>query len=166
MYTNSQRRADERTKKLRNQAGNWLRELRQARGLSQFQLAQKVGVRYYATISQLEHGRGRVPPDRYLVWADALGVNAREFVRGLMSYYDPVTYEIVFGHNVPQAVAPRKRSARRTDGAQSPDGHSETARLSSPPAIGTALKAAITPALTAAGSHWPLLLRGCARDRP
>ena len=28
-----------------------------------------------------------------------MGVEPREFVRGLMSYYDPVTYDIVFGRD-------------------------------------------------------------------
>src|SRR5262245_23307521 len=86
MYTHPQRR-----KKLRSKAGSWLRELREKRGLSQRELAQKVGAEYYTFISQLEHGRGRIPPDRYLVWADALGVNPPEFIRGLMSYYGPMT---------------------------------------------------------------------------
>jgi len=97
MYTHPQRRSAKLTQKLRQEAGRWLRELREKRGLSQRDLAQKVGAEYYTFISQLEHGRGRIPPDRYLVWARALGVEPREFVQGLMSYYDPVTYDIVFG---------------------------------------------------------------------
>jgi len=97
MYTHPQRRSSKLTQKLRSKAGSWLRELREKRGLSQRDLAQMVGAEYYTFISQLEHGRGRIPPDRYLVWADALGVNPREFVRGLMSYYDPMTYGIIFG---------------------------------------------------------------------
>ena len=97
MYTHPQRRSAKLTQKLRQEAGRWLRELREQRGLSQRDLAQKVGAEYYTFISQLEHGRGRIPPDRYLVWARALAVEPREFVQGLMSYYDPVTYDIVFG---------------------------------------------------------------------
>ena len=96
MYTHPQRRSSELTQKLRNQAGVWLRELRERRGLSQRELADRVGAEYYTFISQLETGRGRIPPDRYLVWAHALGIDKREFVRTLMSYYDPVTYGILF----------------------------------------------------------------------
>jgi transcriptional regulator with XRE-family HTH domain len=96
MYSHPQRRSSELTQKLRNQAGNWLRELREKRGLSQRELAARVGAEYYTFISQLETGRGRIPPDRYLVWAHALGIDKREFVRTLMSYYDPVTYNILF----------------------------------------------------------------------
>jgi transcriptional regulator with XRE-family HTH domain len=97
MYTHPQRRSARLTQQLRRTAGLWLRELREQRGLSQRELAGKVGARYYTFISQLEHGRGRIPPDRYLVWARALGVAPRAFVQTLMSYYDPVTYDIVFG---------------------------------------------------------------------
>src|SRR5215813_11900432 len=97
MYTHPQRRSSELTQKLRTQAGIWLRELREKRGLSQRELADKVGAEYYTLISQLEHGRGRIPPDRYLVWAHALGLEPREFVLRLLPYYDPVTYNIIFG---------------------------------------------------------------------
>jgi transcriptional regulator with XRE-family HTH domain len=98
MYTHPQRRSAKLTQKLRGQGGRYLRELREKRGLSQRELAQKVGAEYYTFISQLEHGKGRIPPDRYLVWATALGVEPREFVRELMSYYDPVTHDIMFRH--------------------------------------------------------------------
>ena len=68
---------------LRKEAGRWLRELREKRGLSQRELADKVGADIYTLISQLEHGRGRIPPDRYLVWADALEIETAELVRRL-----------------------------------------------------------------------------------
>lgn len=113
MYTHPQRRTAKLTQKLRDQAGRWLRELREKRGLSQRGLAQKVGAEYYTFISQLEHGRGRIPPDRYLLWADALGVEPREFVRGLMAYYDPVTYNIIFGRGQIK-VSASKNSANST----------------------------------------------------
>jgi transcriptional regulator with XRE-family HTH domain len=116
MYTHPQRRTAKLTQKLRDQAGRWLRELREKRGLSQRDLAQKVGAEYYTFISQLEHGRGRIPPDRYLLWAEALGVEPREFVRELMAYYDPVTYGIIFGRG-PQVKAP----AGRNSSAQPPN---------------------------------------------
>jgi transcriptional regulator with XRE-family HTH domain len=97
VYTHPQRQSGKLTQKLRKGAGRWLRELREKRGLSQHELAQRVGAELYSFISQIEHGRGRIPPDRYLVWAATLGVEPREFVRGLMSYYDPLTYNIMFG---------------------------------------------------------------------
>ncbi len=109
MYSNPQRRSDKLTQKLRTEAGLWLRELREKSGLTQREMAQRVGAEYYTFISQLENGRGRIPPDRYLVWAEALGVQPREFVRGLMSYYDPVTYQIIFG------AEPRGRSRKASN---------------------------------------------------
>jgi DNA-binding XRE family transcriptional regulator len=87
MYASPQRRSHNLTRKLRKQAGYWLRELRENRGLSQRELAQKVGVEYYTLISQLEHGYGRIPPNRYLAWANALAVEPQVFVRGLMTFY-------------------------------------------------------------------------------
>lgn len=97
MYLHQQRRQDVETQELRRSAGRWLRVLREERGLSQRELAEQVGAEYYSFISQLETGRGRIPPDRYRVWAEALGVPASEFVRTLMQYYDPVTHSILFG---------------------------------------------------------------------
>ena len=84
------------TQAYRNKAGSWLRELRKKRGLSQRELAACVD-EYYTFISLLENGRSRVPPDRYLDWAAALKIEPEEFVRKLISYYDPVTYGILFG---------------------------------------------------------------------
>ena len=92
-----QKTPEVRTLNLRQEAGCWLKRLRLARGLSQRDLAKKVGIEYYTFISQLETGRGRIPPDRYLLWADALGVTPRGFVAELMRYYDPVTFEVLFG---------------------------------------------------------------------
>jgi transcriptional regulator with XRE-family HTH domain len=68
---------------LRKEAGRWLRNLREKRGLSQRELARKVGAEVYTLISQLEHGRGRIPPDRYLVWAEALEIDLDELIRRL-----------------------------------------------------------------------------------
>jgi transcriptional regulator with XRE-family HTH domain len=97
MYGSVQKRSDTDVQELRRAGGQWLRELREQRGLSQRQLAKLVGAEYYTFISQLETGRGRVPPDRYRIWAAALGVDAAVFVRELLRFYDPVTFEILFG---------------------------------------------------------------------
>jgi ribosome-binding protein aMBF1 (putative translation factor) len=96
VYTHAQRRADPDVQGLRKAAGAWLRSLREQKGLSQRDLAGQVGADYYTFISQLETGRGRVPHDRYEDWARALDINPRYFVKELMSYYDPITYRILF----------------------------------------------------------------------
>ena len=61
--------------------------------MSQRELAQKVGAEHYTLISQLEHGYGRIPPNRYL--ANALAVEPQVFVRGLMTYYDSQERDIL-----------------------------------------------------------------------
>jgi transcriptional regulator with XRE-family HTH domain len=96
MYSNPQKLSQSGVLELRQQAGRWLKELREARGLSQRAMAARVGAEYYTFISQLEAGRGRIPPDRYKAWAEALGVEPKTFVQTLLRYYDPVTYAIVF----------------------------------------------------------------------
>jgi transcriptional regulator with XRE-family HTH domain len=99
MYSSQQKISSTEVVELRKEAGLWLKELREKRGLSQRQMAEKVGGNYYTFISQLESGRGRIPPDRYLVWAEVLGIGPEIFVRHLLRYYDPVTYSILFGQN-------------------------------------------------------------------
>lgn len=96
MYGNPQRRTAADVQTLRREGGQWLRTQREGAGLSQRQLAARVGADYYTFISQLETGRGRLPPDRYREWAEALGIDPREFVTELMRYYDPITHEILF----------------------------------------------------------------------
>jgi|SRR5262245_51527223 len=94
-HAHRQRRSAQRTQDLRSQAGRWLRDLREQRGLSQRNLAKKLDA-HYTLVSLVENGRCRIPPGSYLAWADALGVDPREFVQGLLPYYEPVTYRILF----------------------------------------------------------------------
>lgn len=82
---------------LRREMGTWLKSLREAQGLSQRELANILSLDYYTFISQLENGRGKIPSSRYVEWAQALGQEPRAFVITLLSYYDPDTYDILFG---------------------------------------------------------------------
>lgn len=100
MYGNPQRLGAPETHELRREGGKWLKQLREDAGLSQRRLADLVGAEYYTFISQLESGRGRIPPDRYLLWARSLKQDPREFVRELLRYYDPVTHTILFGDSI------------------------------------------------------------------
>ncbi|WP_336488999.1 helix-turn-helix domain-containing protein [Methylobacterium nigriterrae] len=106
MYAHQTKLASDEVQELRREGGRYLRELREARGLSQRQLAALIGAEFYTFVSQIETGRGRIPPDRYRTWAEALGVEPRAFVQALMRYYDPVTHEILF-EDVPRADARR-----------------------------------------------------------
>ena len=98
MHGNPQRAATFRAHELRREGGKWLKEKREQANLSQRQLAAKVGAEYYTLISQLETGRGRVASDQYLVWSEVLGVLREEFVRAMLRFYDPVTYDILFSN--------------------------------------------------------------------
>ena len=91
-------RAEDRntTNDLRKSAGSWLRARRCDLGLSQRELAHRVGMEYYTFISQIEAGRGRVPADRFREWAAALEIDSKEFAINLMKYYDPHTFELIF----------------------------------------------------------------------
>ena len=82
---------------LRSQAGVWLRENRERAGLSQRELSVRVGVLYYTFISQIESGRGRIPPERYEAWASALNIDAREFAMTMLKFYEMNTYRLIFG---------------------------------------------------------------------
>ena len=87
---------DRKVALLRKQGRQWLKTLRMHAGFAQQQLANVLGLEYYTFISQLETGRGRIPPDRYKIWAKSLRMPAREFVHKIMRFYDPITYRILF----------------------------------------------------------------------
>jgi transcriptional regulator with XRE-family HTH domain len=91
-----QARAAPATKELRKQAGSWLQEMRKAAGLSQVDLAARLGLRYYTFVSQVENGFGRVPTESMERWALALGIAPAEFARRLLVYYDPELYRLLF----------------------------------------------------------------------
>jgi len=96
VYTHPQHKRGSRAAQLRKEGGAWLRQLRELRGLSQRQMAGALDIEYYTFISQIEAGRGRVPPERYEDWARVLGVSPGHFVKQLISYYDPITYRLLF----------------------------------------------------------------------
>lgn len=85
-----------RTKERRKQAGTRLKELRARAGLSQIELAQILGLKYYTFISQVENGFGRVPTESLEAWARALGVDPSAFARELLAYYEPELYRLLF----------------------------------------------------------------------
>jgi len=101
MYSAHQKHNDPSTLVLRQEAGRWLKSRREAAGLSQRELATRVGVDYYTFVSQLETGRGRVPPDKYQLWAEALKMDVRDFVLALFPFYDPLTAAILFPDSLP-----------------------------------------------------------------
>lgn len=98
---------------LRREAGLWLKELREKRGISQREMAEMVGVLYYTYISQIETGRGKVPVDSYETWANVLGVPTRDFVRQILRYYDPVTHRHLFGKETRDTAEPHLQFVKK-----------------------------------------------------
>ena len=84
------------TKSRRREAGAWLKALRQRAGLSQIQLAERLGYKYYTFIAQVENGHGRVPTDGMEAWSLALGEPPATFARRLLSFYDPELHRLLF----------------------------------------------------------------------
>jgi transcriptional regulator with XRE-family HTH domain len=82
---------------LRKKAGTWLRSMRCELGLSQRELARRVNMDFYTFISQIESGRGRIPADRLRDWSEALEVDPKEFAINLMQYYDPHSFDMIYG---------------------------------------------------------------------
>jgi len=84
---------------LRREAGRWLREKRDEARLTQRQLADGIGIDYYTFISQIEAGRGRVPPERYQIYAEVLKVDPREFATTMLKYNEPYIFSLIFGED-------------------------------------------------------------------
>jgi transcriptional regulator with XRE-family HTH domain len=96
------------TKVLRQQAGRWLKQAREAAGLTQAELAERVGLRYYTFVSQVESGLGRLPIETQGAWAEVLGLEPGEFARTLLRYYEPELYRLLF-----ESQAGRGRTAQQ-----------------------------------------------------
>jgi transcriptional regulator with XRE-family HTH domain len=81
---------------LRKRAGAWLQEQRKKAGLSQIQLAEQLGLKYYTFISQIENGFSRVPSESMEGWARALGILPADFARQLVAFYEPELHKLLF----------------------------------------------------------------------
>ncbi|WP_421738587.1 helix-turn-helix domain-containing protein [Caulobacter sp.] len=84
------------TKDLRREAGRWLKAAREAAGLTQAELADRIGLRYYTFVSQVENGVGRVPIETQAAWAEAVGVEPGQFARVLLRHYEPELHRLLF----------------------------------------------------------------------
>ena len=96
----------EHTKALRREAGRWLKAKREAAGLTQAELAEKVALRYYTFVSQVESGVGRVPIESQGAWAVALGLDPAEFARTLLRFYDPEQHLLLVSGEAPERTRP------------------------------------------------------------
>mgnify|MGYP005666767363 CR=1 FL=1 len=94
--------------KLRKQGGKYLKNLRASAGLTQRELAEATGFKYYTFISQIENGSGRIPPNQYEAYAKAVDADLAEFVKDMLKFYDPYTYKGLFG-----PASKKKKAAKR-----------------------------------------------------
>ena len=84
-------------RQMRKQAGDWLKQCRADAGLSQADLAARLGLKYYTFISQVENGFSRVPTEIMGAWASELGLEQAAFARHLLLYYEPELHRLLFG---------------------------------------------------------------------
>lgn len=80
----------------RAEVGRWLKARREEAGLTQKDLAEKVGSVYNTFVSQIELGVGRIPPERYLEWCVALDVEPKIFALQMIKANEPEAYRMLF----------------------------------------------------------------------
>ena len=81
----------------RQAQGDYVRSLREARGLTQSDLLDALGIKNRQLISSIENARVNVPPDWAVTLANLLGVPAKEFAMTLLRYQNPFLYAAIFG---------------------------------------------------------------------
>ena len=96
MYVHPQHGRGAEVRNLRKAGGAWLKQCRLKKGLTQLQVAEATSLENYTMVSMIESGRRRIPPESYELWAAVLDLKPRDFVRNIMQYYDPITYNILF----------------------------------------------------------------------
>jgi len=92
-----ERSAASEARQLRKQAGDWLKQRRADAGLSQVDLAARLGLKYYTFISQVGNGFSRVPTETMEAWATELGLEPAAFAKHLLLYYEPELHRLLFG---------------------------------------------------------------------
>jgi transcriptional regulator with XRE-family HTH domain len=80
---------------LRAEGGDYIKRLRLDAGLTQRELADALGLKYYTFISQLENGQGRLPPNLYVKTARVFNVSVKQFALDMLSFYDPHTHAAI-----------------------------------------------------------------------
>lgn len=96
MYVHPQHGRGTEVRNLRKAGGAWVKQCRLNKGLTQLQVAEAVGLENYTMVSMIESGRRRIPPELYESWAAVMDLKPFDFVRNIMQYYDPITYDILF----------------------------------------------------------------------
>jgi transcriptional regulator with XRE-family HTH domain len=92
------RRSVRTTEEERKGAGEFLRDRRRDAGMTQADIARALGLSNTQTVYQIEAGKARVPPARYVEYATALKMDPKDFISELLRYYDREAWRILFDH--------------------------------------------------------------------
>jgi transcriptional regulator with XRE-family HTH domain len=84
-------------KDARKDAGNWLKKLRTDAGITQLDLARACGYEYVSFMSQIEAGKGRIPPEKYETFAKAYKVDPKWFAQNYLRFTDRYMFKLLFG---------------------------------------------------------------------
>lgn len=82
---------------MRKRFGAWLKEQREAAGLSQVDLAATLDYAYATVISQIERGVSALPPGELAMWADAIRVPKRVVAEQYLYFVEPFLYAAIYG---------------------------------------------------------------------
>lgn len=96
---------------MRKRAGRWLQELRKEAGLTQADLGSRMDHSYTSSVSQIERGKARVPPEHWRTWAELLRKDPQWFAERMLYWYDPHAYHEIFGGIHPQDAEGLPREA-------------------------------------------------------
>lgn len=81
----------------RQSQGDYIRELRGDKGMTQSDLVAALGTSAHQLVSHIETGRVNVPIERVEDFADILGVERVEFAKNLLRFQNPWFYAMIFG---------------------------------------------------------------------
>ncbi len=83
-------------KQRRETAGKFLKGIREAKGVTQRQVAEAVGIEVYTVISQYEAGHGKLPTDIWPAYAEAIGMQQEFFAKKLLEAYMPEIFSMLY----------------------------------------------------------------------
>ncbi len=89
---------------LKMQLGKYIRDAREAKNMTQSDLARAVGIEYFTAISAIEVGRNTIPPERYADFAEALDIDPVEFGRTVLRLTNPWAHAMLYSSKPAQAI--------------------------------------------------------------
>ncbi|WP_371467322.1 helix-turn-helix domain-containing protein [Achromobacter sp. NFACC18-2] len=88
---------------MRKRFGAWLKEAREAAGLTQLDLAATLDYAYPTTVSQIERGASALPTGELARWAEAINVSPKKLADKYLYFIEPFLYMALHGKD-PYAV--------------------------------------------------------------